>query len=138
MGIEENKEVVRRFIDEVFNKGDYSIIPDLIAQDYIMNAPAGNIEGQEGVKKYVKMVRIAFPNIKITIEDIVGEEDTVVARINWEGTFSGKFMDYEPTGNQVYMKESLFHRFSNGKQVEVIPYYADQQPLFQQMGIIHT
>lgn len=138
MGIEENKEVVRRFVDEVFNKGDFSVIPDLISPDYVMNAPSGKIEGQKGVKQYVKMVRTAFPGLNITIEEMVGEENTVVIRLRWEGTYTGKFLDYEPTQNRVNMKEALFHRFSNGKQVEVIPYYADQPPLFQQMGITPT
>ena len=135
MGTEENKEVVRRFINEVFNNGNLSVIPNLIALEYVMHAPAGKIEGQEGIKQYVTIVRTAFPDINISIEEMVAEKDTVVARIKWEGTFTGQFTDYEPTGNHVSMKEALFHRFSNGKQVEVIPFYADQPSLFQQMGI---
>ena len=138
MGVEENKEVVRRFVDEVFNKGDFSVIPDLISPDYLMNAPAGKIEGQEGVKEYVAMVRRAFPDLNITIEEMAGEGDTVAVRLKWEGTFAGRFMDYEPTRRRVSMKEALFHRFADGRQLEVIPYYADQPTLLQQMGITPT
>ncbi len=134
MSVEENKAAFQRVIDEIFNKGDLSVIPALIAPGYIMNSPAGKIEGQEGFKQYIITARTAFPDLKLTIDEMVGEGDKLAAQIVVTGTFKGKYIDFEPTGNQVNTKQSVFHRFKNGKQVEVTA-YADQLTLFQQMGV---
>ena len=134
MSVEENLSAFKRFVDEVFNKGDLSVIPELIDPNYVMNTAIGNVEGQEGVKQYIISARTAFPDINIVIDDMVCEGDKIAAQVSVTGTFKGKYLDFEPTGNQVNMKEALFHRFSNGRQVEVIP-YADHLTLFQQMGV---
>ena len=134
MSVEQNKAAFKRIIEEVFNKGDLSLIPELVATNYV-NASAGNIEGQEGFKQYITMIRTAFPDMHITIDDMVGEEDKLAVQISVTGTFTGKYLDFEPTGNKVNMKQAVFHRFSNGKQVEVTN-YANQLEMLQQMGII--
>ena len=106
MSVEQNKAAFKRIIEEVFNKGDLAVIPELIAPGYVMNSPAGKIEGQEGFKQYIITARIAFPDLNLEIDEMVGEGDKLAAQIVVKGTFKGKYLDFEPTGNQVNTKES--------------------------------
>ena len=73
----------------------------------------------------------------MTIDEIVGEGDTIAARLTWSGTFKEKIWGIEPNNKQVIIKEALFFRFDNAKQVEAIP-FTDTLYLFQQMGVTFT
>ena len=137
MSVEENKEVVRRIIGELWNKGDFSVVPELISPDFVYNIPAGDLIGHDGFIQWVTIWRTACPDFKMSIDEMVGEGDTVVARLSWTGTFIGKFMDYEPTGNIINMTEAWFMRFKDGKDLGPAP-FANLLSLFQQMGINFT
>ncbi len=137
MSVEENKAVVRRIIDELWNKGDFSVVPELISPDFIYHIPVGELKGHDGFIQWVTIWRTACPDFHMTVDEMVGEGDTVVARLSWTGTFTGKFMDYEPTGNKIYMTEAWFMRFKDGKELGPVP-FANLRSLFQQMGINPT
>ena len=134
MSVEENKAIIRRAAEEVWNKGDMSVVPELIAPDYVYHSPFGEFKGPEGCKQFVTMTRNAFPDIHMTIDDMVGEGDKVAVRLSWRGTFKGKFGDLEPTGKQVNMTSAYFYRFAGGKEVEALP-YSDSLALYQQLGV---
>ena len=134
MGVEENKANIKRQIDECWNKGDFSSVPELISPDFIYHTPKGDVTGYEGFKQWVRIWRTACPDFFMTIDEIVGEEDTVAVRLTWEGTFTGKFENYEPNGNKIKMKESWFYHFKDGKDLGPLP-YGNMLSLIQQMGI---
>ena len=115
MSVEENKAVIRRVAEEVFNKGDMSVVPELIAPDYVYHSPFGGFKGPEGFTQFIGMTRNALPDIHMTIDDMIGEGEKLAVRLSFTGTFKGKFGDMEPTGKQINMKSAYFYRFENGK-----------------------
>lgn len=119
MPIEDNKAVTRSVFEEVFSKGDVAAIDKYYATDYIENFPAPGLPlGLEGVKKYVLVLRSAFPDFKYTVEDTIAEGDKVMARVTARGTHRGEFFGISPTGRQVTWAEIHIDRFANGKLVE--------------------
>jgi len=135
MSAEENKAVIRRIYEEVFNKGDLSVVPELIAPDYVVRAPGGQeYKGPEGFKQFITMTRTAFPDLHMTVEDIVAEGDKVAHCGNLRGTFKGEIMGIAPTGKQVTMTVTTISRFAGGKEVEARMNY-DQLSMYQQMGV---
>ena len=134
MSVEENKANIRRQVEECWNKGDFSAVPELISSDFIYHTPVGDLKGHDGFKQLIMIWRTACPDIQVKIDEMVGEGDTVAVRLSWEGTFTGKFQDYEPTGNKVKMKESFFYHFKDGKDLGPLV-YANHLSLIQQMGV---
>ena len=134
MSVEENKAVIRRVTEEILNKGDMSLVPELIAPDYVYHSRFGEFKGPEGFKQFVKMMNNAFPDIHYTIDDMVAEGDKLAARITFRGTFKGKFGDIEPTGKQFNMTIAFFFRLAGGKEVDSLP-YIDMLTWYRQLGI---
>lgn len=135
MSTEENKVKVRRIIEEAWNKGDLAVVDEVIANNYVFRVPAGEeFKGPEGLKQAVTMYRTAFPDIHITIDDMIAEGDKVAGRFTWRGTFKGEIMGIAPTGKQIAMTGAVFIRFVGGKEVEALE-FADQLSMFQQLGV---
>ena len=135
MSVEQNKATLRRIVEEVFNKGDMSVVPELISPEYSYHNPMGmEFKGPDGFVQFVQMERNVFPDIHVTIDDMIGEGDKLAARLSFTGTFKGKFGDFEPTGNKVSHTAAYFYRYADGKEVEALP-FTDMLPMYQQMGI---
>src|SRR3989304_3370809 len=135
MSVEKNKATLRRVAEEVFNKGNLSVIPELIAPDYVFRSPLGiEIKGPEGFKQNVTMYRTAFPDIHATINDVVAEGDKVAVRYTMTGTFKGEMMGIAPTGKRLETTGAVFVRFAGGKEVEASS-YTDMFAWYQQLGI---
>ena len=89
MGADENKAIVRRFIEGAFNEGDTAVIDELVAGDYAIHAAGPEVRGPEGMKRFVAMYRTAFPDYHAAIDDQVAEGDKVVTRWTVRGTHRG-------------------------------------------------
>lgn len=131
--------LVRRAIEEVWNRGNYAIIDDLVARDVVIHAslPANELHGPEGIEQFYATLRAAFPNITFTVEDQVAEGDRVVTRWTARATHKGEFQGIPPTGKQVSVNGIDIDRLANGKVVECWP-VADELGLLQQLGVIPT
>ncbi|HEX5368983.1 MAG TPA: ester cyclase [Dehalococcoidia bacterium] len=115
---ERNKAVYSRFIQEVFNEGHFDAFSELLAPDYtIEDAPPGAAPGAEGVKQVVKMFRGAFPDLQITLDELVAESDSVAARSTLRGTHRGAFMGIEPTGRSVAITTLTLVHLKDGRLV---------------------
>lgn len=134
MSTEENKAVVRRAIDEVVNKGDLAVADEILASNYVYHFPTHDIEGPEGFKEFINMMRGAFPDLHVTIEDLIAEGDTVAACFTMRGTFKGELMGMAPTGKNIVFPEVVIIRFENGKEVEATA-YANMLSFNEQLGI---
>lgn len=134
MSVEENKAMVRRIIEEAINKGNLAVIDDIMAPGYVYHYPAMEIKGPEGFRQFVTMMRTAFPDIHVTIDEIIGEGNMVASRVTLRGTFKGELMGMAPTGKQLNFTEAVFVRFEGGKEVEATP-YMDSLTFYQQLGI---
>jgi steroid delta-isomerase-like uncharacterized protein len=118
LAIEQNKTAYRRFIQVVFNEGRLDILEQLLSPSYIyQDAPPGTPPNADGIRQVVTNARTAFPDLKITIEDMVGEGDKVCARLSTRGTHRGVFFDILPTGKTIFMKGMTMIHFIDGRMV---------------------
>ena len=113
----ENKEVCRRFFEAVVSQGDLSLIDEICAPDYRLHATLSGPDAidREALRKLVTSWRSSFPDGKITLEDIVAEDDLVAARMLETGIQSGEFKGISPTGRQVRYGSMTFLRVVDGK-----------------------
>ena len=137
MAAEQNKALIVRFVEELFNRGNMDIVGEIFAPDFIEHEqlPPGIPIGREGVKVMTTMLRNAFPDFKATIDDILAEGDKVVVRMTWSGTQKGEFMGVPAAGKRVSFGVIDIVRFANGKVVEHWG-QMDRMSLMQQLGAI--
>jgi predicted ester cyclase len=133
MSVEQNKASVRRFSEEVLGKGNLSIIPELIAPNYVFHTTP-EYKGPEGLRQYVTMLRTAFPDLHISLDHLFAEGDLVAAFYRFGGTFKGEMMGISPTGKKFEISVSVMSRLAGGKQVDAFP-HMDMLNLFQQLGV---
>jgi predicted ester cyclase len=136
MSTEQNKALFRRLMEEVFDRGNISLIDELFAPDFVEHEelPPGIPAGSEGVKQLSTMFRSAFPDFKATIDDMIAEGDKVVVRGTWSGTHEGEFMGIPPTGKRVSFGVIDIVRIAGGKFVEHWG-QMDNMGLMQQLGL---
>jgi steroid delta-isomerase-like uncharacterized protein len=133
---EENKAVLRRWI-EAYNERDLEGEAAVLAPDYVAHVPAapGPLEGLEAWRQFSGSFADAFPDIRLTIEDIMAEGDMVAARVAFRGTHRGEFQGIPPTGKEVAFSSIEVNRVREGK-VEEHWVELDLLGLMQQLGAI--
>ncbi len=137
MAAEENKAVVRRELEEIFNHtGNLDAADEVYTPDYIGHQPApDDIQGVEGAKQFAAIFRRAFPDLRTTVEDQIAEGDKVVTRWMARGTHEGEFVGIAPTGNQVEITGITISRIANGKVAEDWTEY-DALGMMEQLGVV--
>ena len=136
MSTEENKALVRRFYDEVFNKKNLMAIDEFLDPQIIEQAlPPGLPDGSEGSRQFIGMYLAAFPDLHLTAEDLIAEGDKVVARFTLRGTHKGEFMGVPPTGKQVTMTGIQIVRTADDRIAENWVNF-DALGMLQQLGVI--
>ncbi len=132
----DNKALNRRFVEEVINQGNIEAIDELIDPGVVDHAvPAGFPTGREGAKQFFAMMRSAFPDLHLTIEDMIAEGDKVVMRSTWSGTHQGEFMGISATGRRVTVSAIDISRVADGRIVEHWE-QSDALGLMQQLGVV--
>jgi steroid delta-isomerase-like uncharacterized protein len=116
----ENLAVVRRVIDEAWNRGNLEVLDELVAANYVGHDP--NIphpsRGPAGFKESVMTARTTFADFQITVEDLVAAEDRVAGRITMRGTHRGALAGLPPTGKSVEFSGMFVRRLEGGQFVE--------------------
>ena len=136
MSEEENKIIAQRFNDEVWDRGDLAALEELLAEDAVDHgAIPDQPPGREGHKYQVNLFRSAFPDLRVTAEDIFSEGDKVAYRWTGRGTHQGELMGIPPTGNEVTFRGIDVLRVERGKVVERWSEYNALEAM-QQMGVI--
>jgi predicted ester cyclase len=130
MTTEENKTIVRRFITEILQHGDISIIDQICAPNYV-NRMTG--QGIESFKQMAGLMQTVIPDYQVTIENLVAEGDDVVARFTMTGTITGSIMGSKPSGKAFSVRGLTYYRLANGKIVEDDP--ITNQDMMQLLGI---
>jgi steroid delta-isomerase-like uncharacterized protein len=119
---EENKEIVRRWFEEVWNKGRAEAIDEMFDENGIAHGlsddPSNPIKGPTNFKPFHAVFRDAFPNMMIVIEDMVAEGDKVAARCSVRGKHEGDFRGKAATQSPVEFTGMTIVRIGNGKIVE--------------------
>ena len=133
---EANKALVRRGIEETVNKGNFSVVDEILSTDYVYREPTvGEKRGRAGFRELVTMYRNAFPDVKLTIDEQIAEGDKVVTRWSATGTHRGELFGTAPTGKQVRVQGIIVSRIANGKVVEETEVY-DALGMLRQLGAI--
>lgn len=137
MSTEQNKAIVRRYHDELFNKGNLAVADEVFDPNYLNSAfgKLGLPRGPEGFKQYVSIMRTGFPDFHLAIEDQVAEGDKEVHRVIARGTQKGDFMDIAPTNKQVEVSAIVIDHISGGKVMESWA-EVDMFGMMQQLGVI--
>ena len=136
---EENKELVRRWFEEVWNKGRADAIDEMFDENGIAHGladdPANPIKGPNSFKPFHDVFRQAFPNMTIYIEDLIAEGDRVAARCSVRARHEGNFRGKAATQAPVEFSGIAIVRIENGKIVEAWNNF-DFMTMYKQVGHI--
>lgn len=135
---DENKALVRRMEEELFNKRNLAAIDEFIGPDYVLRtAPEGTPTGRDGVREYIAMYLTGFPDLRITIDELLAVNDKVIGRFTFTGTHGEELFGLAPTQRQVRVRQIAIYRIEGGRVVEEWE-SSDQLGLMQQLGAIPT
>lgn len=129
-----NKALIRRFYDQVWNKGEYWAADDLVAPKYVRHGPQP-IRGRDGIREIVRGVRKAFPDLFISVEDLVAEGDRVAVRWHAYGTHEGEFRGIPATHRGIQVMGITISRFANAQIAEEWSQW-DMLRLMEQLGAV--
>ena len=139
MSTQDNKALVRRWVEEVLNTrdvSDQSPAYQLVAADFVGHFPGQPpIEGLEAYRQFGSLYFSAFPDLRITPVDLIAEGDKVTMRYDWRGTHRGELMGIPPTDKQVRTSGISILRVADGKIAEQWDSF-DNLGMLQQLGVI--
>jgi steroid delta-isomerase-like uncharacterized protein len=130
---EQHKALIRRWVEDGWNKGDLDSADAIYADTYI--GYGIDVSGREGLKQFVAMFRAAFPDLHFSIQDMLAEGSKVAWRYTLHGTQHGEFQGIPPTGKPVKVTGIVISRFDNGMWAEDWV-EADRVGMLQQLGVI--
>jgi predicted ester cyclase len=138
MGVEENKAIVRRFLDEVVGGGDFDVLSELCTADAINHAAAPERQhGMENIRTVIEFTRRAQPDRRWVEQHTVAEGDLVVVYGRRDGTWSGSSLRgiETPSSGPVSVELAHMFRLRDGKIAE---HWAvrDELGMMQQLGVI--
>ena len=135
MSAEDNKQLVRRFYDEVWHKGNMDAADEVFAQDYVRHDLRATqaAPGPEGQKQIARAFRSAFPDLRFEVEILMSDGDYVAARWTARGTHTGRWGDVDATGRFVTLSGANFFRFERGRVAEIWN-HRDDLGLQEQLG----
>ncbi len=135
MSTGQNKALALRIFEEVWNQGNLAAVDELTAPNLVFHNAAQMHYAPEGFKQFVMIYRHAFPDTHFTVEDVIAEGDTVVARWSVRGTHKGELLGIPPTGKQITVTGITINLIANGKSVETWAEF-DALGMLQQLGVI--
>jgi steroid delta-isomerase-like uncharacterized protein len=135
MSAEENRALARRSWEEIVSQRNPDLIEEFYPPEFVWHEPDQDIRGYEQAKQFVSTFLQAFPDINISVGDVIAEGDKVVTRYTIRGTHQGETEEFgPPTGRQMELEGITIHRFEDGKIVEEWERY-DNLSVLQQLGL---
>ncbi len=131
--MESNKALVRRFIDEIFVKGDPGAVDRLVAADFVPHTWPYTGDGRADLRQAMERVSKGLADAEFVVEDLVAEGDLVAARVTASATQVGEFMGLPPSGRRYTIGEIHLFRIRGGQVVEHWHQF-DQMGLMRQLG----
>jgi steroid delta-isomerase-like uncharacterized protein len=136
MSVQQNKDIARTFYDTVLNTGKLDQLDRYLSPGFVDHNPfPDQAPGVAGVKQLFAEMQAAFPDLRFTVNDMVAEDNTVVARITVRGTHRGAYLGVQPTGKQVVIDGIDILRFADGKVSERWGQF-DDLGMLQQLGLV--
>jgi steroid delta-isomerase-like uncharacterized protein len=131
----ENRALFQEFVNGM-NKKDVSFVERLVDPNFVDHDPApGQAPGLQGIKDLMQMFFTAFPDLHVTVNRLVADEDTVAGAVTTEGTQDGDFMGIPKSGMKISITELHMMRIANGKMVEHWG-VGDGMTMMQQLGVM--
>lgn len=130
---ERNKALIQAHYEATTNNFDPASIDEQVAEDFFDHA-AGAQLGPEGVKWHIQGLKVVFPDLHVTIEDILAEGDKVAVRARWQGTHSADFRGIPASGKRIEFSGMVFWRITDGKIRERWAYVDLLGPLREASG----
>jgi steroid delta-isomerase-like uncharacterized protein len=134
---EENKQLLHRWFEEVWNNGRAEAIEEMFDENGIAHGlsedPSNPIKGPSGYRPFYTTFRKAFPNIMVVVEDMIAEGDKVAARCSVRAKHEGEFMGRAATQAPVEFTGITIVRIHNGKIVEAWNNF-DFMTMYKQIG----
>ena len=137
MSAESNKALSRRLLEEAFNAGNIDVVDELVTTD-VVNHDAALPEamiGPEAAKATISGYRTAFPDLRITIEEQIADDQGVATRWSAKGTHEGDLMGMAPTGKQATVTGITIDRIVDGRIAESWTNW-DTLGMLQQLGVV--
>jgi steroid delta-isomerase-like uncharacterized protein len=131
---DDNKAVVRRFIDEIFVQGRKDTVDELLADDFVAHTwPSTSGDARADLKSAIDRAAAGLSDAEFTIDDLIAEGDQVAARLTTSATHSGEFMGMPPSNKRYRIEEIHWFRLRDGKVVEHWHQF-DQMGMMKQLG----
>jgi predicted ester cyclase len=116
---QENKGITRRVLEELFEKGNFEAMDELIHPDFVNHeAPASNPQGPDGLKETIEWLRGLWGPMRFEVEDEIAEGDKVVDRVVMHGKHVGEFLGQPPTGKEFAARQIHVYRIVDGRVIE--------------------
>ena len=112
---ENNKRLVRRVFEEALHQGKLELIDELFSPQFRDHSTPDQPPGPQGVKEYFTQLRTGFPDMHVTLDDVIAEGDRVVVRTTWHGTHLGNYAGHPPTGRAAKQTMIQIFRVVDGK-----------------------
>jgi len=117
--LEQNKELICRFFEEMWNPWNFAKADELLAPDITFRGTLGTeLKGRGAFRDYMRKVQAAFPDFHNSIVQMTAEDDRVVARTFYTGTHCGEIFGVAPTGKKIGYSGAAFFRIAEGKVIE--------------------
>ena len=120
-GLEHNKQLVRKIVEDMFNLGRLEVAAEIFAPDFVDRGHESMAEkagGPDGFAGFVRQIRAALPDLQATIQAMVAEGDYVAMWNTATATHRGELFGLPPSGKRISMKDFHFFRFRDGKIIE--------------------
>jgi steroid delta-isomerase-like uncharacterized protein len=136
MSAEDHATILEHFAEEVWRQGNLTVADEVLAADYVLHDSVGPIRGPEDFKQYAAEVRLAFPDLQFTLDEVIVYENKAVAHWTFQGSHTGRSpnLDISPTGRRVVFSGVTIYRLVDGKIAEEWN-TMDTLRLLQQMGV---
>jgi len=130
------KEVIRRLYKEVWNERKFDLIDQLVSRSHGLVAPnvSGAAVGPAAYKKQVAAFVAAFPDLRFVVEEIISEDDKVVAAWAWSGTHRGEYLGIAASNKKVSVAGITIHQIADGKILDSQAAW-DSLGLLRQLGV---
>jgi steroid delta-isomerase-like uncharacterized protein len=132
---EQNKAVVRRIVEDHWNKKNPALIGELFATDCAFHTPDGALHGQDGARQLYNAYATAFPDFRLSTDDILADGNKVVVRYTFTGTHKGPLAAVPASGKPANVQGIAIVRLAGGKADEV-RFVWDKFALMQQIGAL--
>jgi|SRR5579884_403561 len=137
MTVDENKTIVCRFLEEIWNNADLDVMDEILADEYVGHSPSvpgGELRGREALKDIMRQAHAGLPDVKITIDDVMGEGDRTAVRFTVRGMHNGELFGVPATGCRVAVETMIVSRHANARIAEAWE-LRDMLGLLQQLGV---